>query len=230
MGALKRSAPRNPCRSPPLLDFEDKSSGHLHTNPKVAANPSLASLDRLPKSRNLTTSQTRKTSRKSSLPDFPKNEASPSPHEKRTLDETGSPFDLLKLEAKPPIEHQRPLKKRTPIPDSRPLAKTIRNLTRDPLEGKTRTNSRQTDGSLQPPRHHSPKSKILARSCRRCALCSAKKSCHSELPRSSDSMTAMSRQMAIVTPDSISCSPMTIANTAFGSMTMSLVRDSDRTR
>ena len=155
-----------------MLDFEDKSSGHLHTNPKVAANPSIASLDRLPKSRSLTTSQTQKTSRKSSLPDSPKNKASPSAHEKRTLAETGSPFDFLKIEAKPPLEHQRALKKLAPIPDSRPHAKTIRNLTRDPLEGKTRTNSRQTDDSLLTPPHHSPKSKILARSCRRCALCS----------------------------------------------------------
>ena len=172
---LRRSAPRiscrNPCRSPPLLDFKDKSSRHLHTNPKVAANPSITSLDRLPKSRSLTTPQTQKTSRKSSLPDSPKNKASPSPNEKQTLAETGSPFDLLKLEAKPPLEHQRALKKLTPTPDSRPHAKTIRNPTRDPLEGKTRTNSRQTDGNLQPSRHHSPKSKILARSCRRCALC-----------------------------------------------------------
>ena len=113
--------------------------------------PSLASLDRLPKSRSLTTSQTRKTSRKPSLPDSQKNKALPSPNEKQILVETGSPFDLLKLEAKPELEHQRALKKRTPIPDSRPLAKTIRNLTRDLLEVKTRTNSRQTDGSLQPP-------------------------------------------------------------------------------
>ena len=112
---------------------------HL-AHPRAAAKPSITSLDRLPKSRSLTTSQTRKTSRKPSLLNSPKNEASPSPHEKRTLTETGSPFDLLKLEVKPELEHQRTLKKLTPIP----------------------------------PPHHSPKSKILARSCRRCALCSAK--------------------------------------------------------
>ena len=77
-----------------------------------------------------------------------------SPNEKRTLAETYSSFDLLKLEAKQPLEHQRTLKKLTPIPGFRSLAKTIRNLTRDPPEGKTRTNSRQTDCSLQLPRHH----------------------------------------------------------------------------
>ena len=48
---LRRSAPRNSYRSPSLLDSEDESSGHLQTDSKIAAKPSFASLDRLPKTR-----------------------------------------------------------------------------------------------------------------------------------------------------------------------------------
>ena len=50
-----RSAPqiscRNSYRSLSLLDSEDESSGHLQTDSKIAAKPSFASLDRLPKTR-----------------------------------------------------------------------------------------------------------------------------------------------------------------------------------